>query len=134
MKDVIFEHMAAQFPFLARDTEEYYIDNYGELIVRLNNGDLVSYDDTYKTFRKLPSDYNLSEDDCKIEFGIRLRKIMSIKGVTQVELCEATGIQQSLMSNYITGRTNPSFYNVDKIAKFLGCSVDEFRYYEADNT
>lgn len=130
MKDLIFEHMAEQFPFLARDAVEYYMDGPSELVVRLNDGRSFAYDDMYKTFRRLPTDYNLTEIECKIEFGNRLRRVMACKGVNETTLAERTGIQRTLLSNYISGRTNPSFYAVDRIAKALGCSVDEFRYIE----
>lgn len=130
MKDLIFEHMAVEFPFLARDAVDYYADGYEELIVTLSDGQRISYDDYSKTFRRIPSNYNLSEEDCKIEFGNRLRKIMALKGINQIELAERTGITQPALSNYMYGKTNPNFYAVDRIAKALDCSVDEFRYIE----
>lgn len=130
MKDLIFKHMAVEFPFLARDAVDYYIDAPDELVVTLNDGKVFAYDDIYKTFRRLPESHNLTETNCKIEFGNRLRRVMALKGVNETTLSEKTGIQRTLLSNYISGRTNPSFYAVDKIAKALGCSVDEFRYIE----
>ena len=130
MKDIIFEHMATEFPFLARDAVYYYLDNAGELVVKLHDGKTFAYDDIYKTFRRLPDDYNLTEIECKIEFGNRLRRVMAMNGINETTLAEKTGIQRTLISNYISGRTNPSFYAVDKIAKAIGCSVDEFRYIE----
>jgi len=129
-RELLIEHMANEFPFLVREMVECYTDGYDELVVTLSDGGIVSYDDFYKTFRRLPSDYNMNEDECKMEFGIRLRKTMALKGLNQTMLSERTGIPQPLLSNYITGRTNPSFYAVDKIAKALGCSVDEFRHIE----
>ena len=55
--------------------------------------------------------------------------MMYIKGITQSELSNCTDIPQYLISDYIRGKRTPSFYNVDKIAKALDCSVDELRYY-----
>jgi transcriptional regulator with XRE-family HTH domain len=55
---------------------------------------------------------------------------MTRQGVSQLELSELTGIPQSTISNYLTGKFLPGFYNMDKIAKALKCSIDEFRYTE----
>jgi transcriptional regulator with XRE-family HTH domain len=53
---------------------------------------------------------------------------MCRKGVTQSDLSFATGIAQPTLSGYINGKHEPGLYAIDKIAKALGCSVDEFRY------
>lgn len=85
---------------------------------------------TIPTIRKLPRDSNnMSEEEYRIEFSMRLKKIMYRKGWTQDDLSEATGITQAMISRYISRKATPSFYNVDKIAKALGCSTDEFRYF-----
>ena len=65
-----------------------------------------------------------------VEFRQRLRRLMTRQGVSQLELSELTGIPQSTISNYLTGKFLPGFYNMDKIAKALKCSIDEFRYTE----
>lgn len=125
----VIENLKTNFPFLAADAVDYIEHSDCEVVVKLEDGRMFLYDDMDKSFRKLPSNcYELSEDECRSEFGQRLYKIMFRKGFTQFDLSEKTGIQQSLLSNYITGKRSPSFYNVDRIAKALGCSVDEFRY------
>jgi DNA-binding Xre family transcriptional regulator len=87
------------------------------------------YDDVTRSYRKLPTDSDeLTEDECRREFGIRLNKILIRKNITQIELSEMTGINRSILNGYITGKHSPSFYNVDRIAKALDCSVDDFRY------
>ena len=78
----------------------------------------------------MPKDIsNMSEDECKTEFSWRLRSRMQRKRVTQQDLSDMTGISQSCISGYLNGTNMPSFYKADKIAKALGCSVDDFRYY-----
>ena len=37
------------------------------------------------------------------DFSIRLKKAMHIKGIKQVELANKTGIDKSLISNYLQG-------------------------------
>lgn len=63
----------------------------------------------------------------KTSFGVKLRKIMEEKNITQNKLSDMTGIEQPTISHYVNGNMNPSFYIADKIATALGCSLDEFR-------
>lgn len=117
------------FPSLANQTVGYIELNDFELLIKLEDGSKIIYDDFNKSYRNVPDDsHNMTEQECKREFGIRLRKILERKGMSQFELSERTGITPSDICNYVNGKTSPTFYRVDKIAKALGCSVDEFRY------
>lgn len=129
MSNEMFENLKSYFPFIARDTVDYKEVGPFELTVYLNDGSVVAYDDYAKSFRVLPSNSDdLTEHECRREFGIRLHKLLNRKCITQNELSERTGISIQCISKYITGRRTPSFYNVDKIAKALGCSMEDFRY------
>lgn len=129
MKGDIYRNFNDYFHFLAEDAVKYDEVGRFELIVTLRDGSVYSYYDPDKTIRKLPSDRNdLSENECRREFGIRLRYMMSRKGFNQRDLSEATGISYNNISLYINGKVSPSFYNVDKISKALGCSMDDLRY------
>lgn len=126
----MFESFKAFFPSLAESTVEYYNHSRSELVAKLDDGRAFLYDNTNNSIRKLPRDSNnMSEEEYRIEFSMRLKKIMYRKGWTQDDLSEATGITQAMISRYISRKATPSFYNVDKIAKALGCSTDEFRYF-----
>lgn len=125
---MILDNFKRNFPLIADDMEEIIElgDTYVDVL--LTDGSRLIYDDIDNTIRMLPKDiYNMSKDECGKEFGIRLRRIMHLKGVTELELSEQTGISQPLISGYIRGTNVPGFYNVDKIAKALGCSTDKFR-------
>lgn len=129
MSNSALTNFKLNFPYLYKEAVSYEDLNGYDIIITLKNGASIVYDDVDKSFRNLPKDSNsMTEDECRREFGIRLEKIMNRKRITQEELSYKTGISQGMISNYITGRNSPSFYNVDKIAKALGCSVDEFRY------
>jgi DNA-binding Xre family transcriptional regulator len=98
------------------------------LIVTLDDGDRIIFDSFENTIRRIPRDSgHLSEIEARKEFGVRLRKLMFQRGITQTELSNCTNISQARLSDYITGKHSPSFYIVDKIAKVLECSTDEFR-------
>lgn len=125
----MFKEFSLYFPVTAEKAIDYRETSRYELTIKLSNGDMVLYDDIDKAIRTLPKDLdNLTEVECRLEFGRRLRKIMYMKGITQVELSRRTGITQPMLSKYINGESSPSFYYTDKIAKALRCSIEEFRY------
>lgn len=129
MKDKLFDNFEMYFPLIAVKAVRYYKSGDDDLIVILEDGDRVLYDDFDKTLRNLPKHSNrMTEVECRNEFGKRLNKIMRRKGVTQLELAKMTGITQPLISSYVNCRSMPGFHKVDKIAKALKCSVDDFRY------
>ena len=129
MNEILLTNFKKQFPCFADHAVEYRKKGPFELVVKLDDGHVISYYDTEQGIRRLPSDDSrLTEEECREEFGIRLYRLMCDKGVTQPELSEMTGITQSNISNYINGRKTPSFYTVDKIARALDCSIEELRY------
>ena len=129
MKERMYENFQLYFPSLARMAVSYREDGLDILLITLDDGGVVKYDDMDHSIRRLRySSDEMSEDDCRYEFRERLSRMLLYKKVTQAELSELTGLTQATISHYLTGRRTPSFYNVDKIAKALGCSADEFRY------
>lgn len=131
MANYIFENMQSYYPFLSERMASYKKVGPYELIVKTNDGETILYDDVNHSIRRLPRDSNnMTEQEVSVEFRQRLRRLMTRQGVSQLELSELTGIPQSTISNYLTGKFLPGFYNMDKIAKALKCSIDEFRYTE----
>lgn len=131
MANYIFENMQSYYPFLSERMASYKKVGPYELIVKTNDGETILYDDVNHSIRRPPRDSNnMTEQEVSVEFRQRLRRLMTQQGVSQLELSELTGIPQSTISNYLTGKFLPGFYNMDKIAKALKCSIDEFRYTE----
>lgn len=129
MNDTIYDNLQMYFPFVINEADRIVENGNWELIAYLKDGTVFSYNDYLKTLRKLPNDSkNMTETECRNEFGIRLKRFMERKGITQLELSNMTGISAPMICKYITGKASPSFYNVDKIAKALNCSIEEFRY------
>ena len=128
-KQMLFEHMELYWSNVTRDAVDVeYIGRY-ELIVTVSDGTRYLYNDLDEGIRRLPDRDNMTRQECASEFGYRLTNIMRFKNVTQEELSDITDIPQARLSEYITGRRMPGFYNVDKIARALDCSVDDLRYY-----
>ena len=117
------------FPLFAEKTVNSKDVGNGLLFVELVGGDKYIFDMYDKYIHRLPQDpNNMTDEECRREFGMRLERLMRLKCMTQTELAMKTNISQYLISNYITGKTSPGFYNLDKIARALDCSIDEFRY------
>lgn len=132
-KDYTHRNLINRFPGMVKDAIGIREYRGGELLLIMPDGTEWLYSDLHSNVRQVPTDlHNLSEEECLSEFGRRLYDIMCREGISQLELSERTGITQPLISNYMSGKTCPSFYKVDKIARALGCSVDDFRYDDRD--
>lgn len=125
----IYQNFKQHFRYLADKVVGGVVIDDWTLHVELNDGTSVVYDDMLHTIRNLPlNSSDMTEQECRLEFGYRLRMILLHRGMSQNELCQKTGLTNPQLSNYINGKTTPTFYIVDKIAKALGCSIDEFAY------
>lgn len=129
-EEIAIHDFQIYFPSVAAMIDSYhYREDFFEVVAKLNDGSTVVFDHLDKTIRNLPKDSNaMSEEECRRELGLSLRKLMFIKGIAQKDLSETTGISEHMISNYIRGKSTPSFYTIDKIAKALGCSTDALRY------
>lgn len=131
MEDYIFENMQTYYPFLSEKMISFEKVGPYELIIKTSDGETTLYNDSNHSIRRLPRDSkNMSEEEVSIEFRQRLLQKMFRRDMNQSELSRLTGIPQPTISSYLTGRTLPSFYNLDKIARVLNCSADDFRYTE----
>lgn len=64
-------------------------------------------------------------DESSNVFGINLKRMMKTKHVNQIELSKEIGVTQTMLSRYITGKSNPTIYKVHGMAEYMGCSIDE---------
>lgn len=131
MNQEMYRMLELDFPYAARDGVEFIDKGDDFMLVKLNDGRSLLYDALEHTTRLLPRDsHAMTEEECRREFRSRLRKWMRRKGMSQLELSERTGISQVVISRYASGKSMPGFYAIDKIAKALDCSVDDFRYFD----
>lgn len=69
----------------------------------------------------------------------RIKALREDRDLRQVDLAEATGIDQRTISNYETGKSNPDSFALIKIADFFGVSIDylvgrvNYNLYTVDN-
>lgn len=62
--------------------------------------------------------------DTQLLFGVRLKELRKNKGLTQIQLAEKVGVNQSTFANWESGRRVPLFRTVIELAKLLGASLD----------
>ena len=129
------EYVLKNFQFYHRTLADKMIDchetKFGEMIIDLNDGRRVLYNDFDQSVRTLPTNNRMmTENEFDNEFAHRLRYIMLIRRITQKDISEETGIAQPVISRYVSGKTMPSMYNLHKLAQALDCSVDDLMYVE----
>lgn len=66
------------------------------------------------------------------DFSIRLKKAMQIRGIKQVELANKTGIDKSLISNYLQGNYKAKQDKLHKLAVVLDVSEGWLMGYNVD--
>lgn len=54
----------------------------------------------------------------------RIRDLREDMDLRQVDVAQATGIDQKTLSNYETGKTNPDSATLVKLADFFNVSID----------
>lgn len=129
MLDSMLQNLKLYFPSIAESMVSYQESDNFEITVQCDDGSSFVYDDLDKTIRAIPADGGIGDESVwRREFGRRLRKRMIRNGLTQEDLANMVGISQSMLSNFMTGRSMPGLYIVDKLARALDCSVDDFIY------
>ena len=120
VNNYLYHRFLSSYRYLEKDLEDCKETDNGELILYFKDGTRSIYDGIEDRCRHLPKDSrSMTEEECSAEFAARLRGVMRRKGCTQRELSIRTGFSQSAISKYVTGKTMPSFYSVDRIAKAL---------------
>ena len=121
--DFMFENFCFNFPLYRDEVESYRDYSDFELLVRLKSGKELIYEDIQCSVDFMN---NLSgEDAWRRRFGMKLRHLMYKSGLYQGDLAKMCGISMRSLSLYINGKSVPSLYNAEKIAKALGCTTEE---------
>ena len=104
---------------------------YGDmdLIIELNNKRLMFYEFGTTIFREihlLDGSSEPTEDQWKKTFGYNLSEMMWRRKISRNELAEAVGLSEAILSKYVNGKAIPRFHIVERLARTLNCSVDDF--------
>lgn len=63
----------------------------------------------------------------------RIRDLRENMDLRQIDVANATGIDQKTLSNYETGKTNPDSYSIMKLADFFQVTTDYLLGYASAN-
>lgn len=96
------------------------------ITVRLKDGTQFEFNSMTNTIRRVRTDASVASDDVVAkEFGHNLQKFITMRGVTNMELASRLGITNAMLSRYIHGTSMPSAGKAFRLAKALGCTIDE---------
>lgn len=63
--------------------------------------------------------------DYSKKLGENLKKIRTMKGITQTEIAKKLDVNKSFVSNIENGKTNPTLSTITNLADALGVTVNE---------
>ena len=125
----LLENFKTYYPIVAEDMIRYESKSSLSLTIETSDGRIWEYNEIGNRLRVIPNDKDLiTEEEYRQELVNALFAMMRRKGINQLELSEMTGISQPQLSRYMTGRNTPSSFVLRKIARALGCSIDELSY------
>ena len=129
----VFNEFVKMCPWAVDKVVRWNSSDVGEIVVELDDGSVIQYDQVVKTFRCASSLEELdamrtptNEEEWKQEFSRRLYRKMRSKGYTQDDLSGDADISPASITKYVNGVAVPSTYNMVKIAKVLHLSVEDF--------
>ena len=129
----VFNEFVKMCPWAVDKVVHWNSSDVGEIVVELDDGRVIQYDQVVKTFRCASSLEELdamrtpaNEEEWKQEFSRRLYRKMRSKGYTQDDLSWDADISPASITKYVNGVAVPSTYNMVKIAKVLHLSVEDF--------
>lgn len=65
------------------------------------------------------------QEDAKKIVKMNLERLMSARGMTQIDLSEKTGIPKTTINGYVKGTSLPTPGNTEKLSKVFNVSKDE---------
>ena len=123
MDGYLYENFKLYFPSIEKCCVGWRQTDLFELEIDDKDGYTFIYNDMQHSFgRKIDTS---TDAGWKKEFARRLRKKIAMRGITQTNISELTGISQPLLSLYVQGKSLPSAQKVSALAKVLGCSVND---------
>lgn len=64
--------------------------------------------------------------DIQMQLAINLRRIRTLRGISQEELAYTSGVERAYVGHLERGKKNPTIKTLDKLAETLGCRVADF--------
>lgn len=114
------------YPSLYEQTVDWWASGRIAITVKLRNGSRFEYDPMDDTIRQIfDRDCDIDESVVRSAFGTNLQKMIPFSGMNKGELASKAGITNAMLSRYIRGNSVPSVIVAHRIARVLGCTIDE---------
>ena len=122
----VLEHFKLYYPNIYNDSVDWWASGRMAVTVKLRDGSVFEYDRFDNSLRRVRTG-ECMEDETAIakELGHNLQKFIRLSGMTQTEIAEKLGITNAMLSRYVHGTSLPNSAKIFKIARLLGCTVDE---------
>jgi ribosome-binding protein aMBF1 (putative translation factor) len=96
------------------------------ITAKLDDGSMFEFDPLDNSIRRVITNWtDVDEEITRKEFGNNLLKMIPFSGMNSKDLAAEVGISTVMMSKYIHGKSTPNVLVARKLARALGCTVDE---------
>lgn len=125
----IIEDYKTWYPNMYAQTTECRPSGHSQIMIVLKDGTRMEFNAIDNSIRNVTkyyehdSDSALDEEAWRKEFGRKLSRAISDKGLTQERLSEMTGISRQMLSRYVRGSSTPSGYILSRLVEVLGCDA-----------
>ena len=125
----VLKSFSRAYPDYYKEMVDWFPSAHLEITVKLRDGRKIAYEfiGDYITFIKDPSqdEQDFDEQAWREKFSKNLYIKMRKMGINHYRLSELTGISTVTLSKYVNAKASPSGYNIQLLARALGCSVTE---------
>lgn len=124
MGNRLYDEFIFDCPYMKDLVARTYEGGKSELIVETTDGRIYSY---YMTEHApdLISRGEPTEEDRRRIFGKKLKRMISSNGMNQYDFARELGVNVMTISNYVTGKTAPSFFQVQRMMRILNCNEND---------
>ena len=113
------------YPTVYKQSVDWWASGRMSISVKLTDGNIFEYNYVDNTIRKVQTNADVDDTNMTKSFGKNLQKHIPFSGMSHGQLAEKLGITNAMLSRYIHGNSSPSVVKAFRIAKLLGCTVDE---------
>lgn len=121
----ILNQFQLYYPSLYTQTIDWWATGPMSITVKLKDKSRFEYNYMDNTIRAIKTEATSNDDVIAKSFGYNLQKFIPLSGKTQNEIAQTLGITNAMLSRYVHGTSMPSAGKAFRLAKILGCSVDE---------
>lgn len=126
--ETLIEDFEYRYPWLYEQVESYKEKRVGEILICLNDGRIILYDDLNYTpyeIRFFEHVSELSDKEWSEVFSRHLGKMIRRECISKERLAERVGVSPNMIGRYLNRTAIPKGTILTKLAEVLCCSVDE---------